>query len=239
MSSRSAAERLAPARPVSSILRKGARGRLATPAVIDVAIATLVVLLIASPLLFTSDGFAPDFTNDIWFAGYQEHAIAAHLHPTLFLHTQQNGVFYPLFAFYGGTLFALTGALAAVLGGSTVLAFEVMTLAAIAAAYGGLFWLARQLGVEGVLAHAPAIVFVTSAYYVTDLYGKAAWAEFMAVSALPLLLAASLRLVRGRWRAGPVACLVVASVVFSGSHNITLLWGSALALLALACYWLL
>jgi hypothetical protein len=95
------------------------------------------------------------------------------------------------------------------------------------------------LGVKGLLAHAPAIVFVTSAYYVTDLYGKAAWAEFMAVSALPLLCAASLRLVRGRWRAGPVACLVVASVVFSGSHNITLLWGSTVVIVALACYWLL
>jgi hypothetical protein len=224
---------------LSSILRKGARGRLPTPAIIDVAIATLAVLLIASPLLLTSDGFAPDFTNGIWFAGYQEHVIAAHLHPTLFVQTQQNGVFYPLFAFYGGTLFALTGALGAVLGGSTVLAFEIVTLAAIAAAYGGLFWLARQLGVKRLLAHAPAIVFVTSAYYVTNLYGRGAWAEFMAVSALPLLCAASLRLVRGRWRVGPVACLVAASVVFSGSHNITLLWGSTVVLVALAVYWLL
>ena len=224
---------------MSWVLPRGARGRLPTPAVIDVAIATLAVLLIASPLLFTSDGFAPDFTNDIWLAGYQQHVIAAHLHPTLFLQTQQSGVFYPLFAFYGGTLFALTGALAVVLGGSTILAFEVVTLAAIAAAYGGLFWLARQLGVKGVLAHAPAIVFVTSAYYVTDLYGRGAWAEFMAVSALPLLAAASLRLVRGRLSVGPVACLVAASVVFSGSHNITLLWGSTLAVAALVCYWLL
>jgi hypothetical protein len=32
---------------------------------------------------------------------------------------------------------------------------------------------------------------------------------------------------------------VAASVVFSGSHNITLLWGSTLAVVALACYWLL
>jgi hypothetical protein len=232
-------ETLAPARPLSSILREGARGRLPTPAIIDVAIATLAVLLIASPLLLTSDGFAPDFTNGIWFAGYQEHVIAAHLHPTLFVQTEQNGVFYPLFAFYGGTLFALTGALAALLGGSTVLAFEVVTVAAIAAAYGGLFWLGRQLGVKGLLAHAPAIVFVTSAYYVTNLYGRGAWGEFMAVSMLPLIFAASLRLVRGRWRVGPVACLVAASVVFSGSHNITLLWGTTVAVVTLAVYWLL
>src|SRR6202043_4111905 len=117
------------------------RGRLSMTALIDVAIATLAVLLVASPLLFTSDGFAPDFTNAIWLAGYQQHVISAHLHPTLFLQTQRLGVFYPLFAFYGGTLFALTGALAVVLGGSTILAFEAVTLAAIAAAYGGLFWL--------------------------------------------------------------------------------------------------
>ena len=214
--------------------------RTSMPALVDVAIAeALVVLLIASPLLLTSDGFAPDFTNVMWLAGYRQDAIAAHLHPTLFLQTQQGGVFGPLFAFYGGTLFALTGALAVILGGSTNLAFTLMTLAAIAAAYGGLFWLARQLGVRGALTHAPAIVFVTSAYYVTDLYGRGAWAEFMAVSALPLLLAASLRLVRGRWRAGPIACLVAASVVFSGSHNITLLWGSTLTAGALVIYWLL
>ena len=148
-------------------------------------------------------------------------------------------MFYPIFAFYGGTLFALTGALAVVLGGSTILAFEVVTLAAIAAAYGGLFWLARQLGVKGLLAHAPAIVFVTSAYYVTNLYGRGAWEEFIAVSMLPLVLAASLRLVRGRLSVGPVACLVAASAVFSGSHNVTLLWGSTLAVVALVVYWLL
>ena len=119
----------------------GQRGRLLPSAgdrrvrlaIIDVAIATLAVLLIASPLLFTSDGFAPDFTNNLWLAAYQEHAISAYLHPTLFLQAQQGGVFYPIFAFYGGTLFALTGALAVVLGGSTILAFEVVTLAAIAA----------------------------------------------------------------------------------------------------------
>jgi hypothetical protein len=224
---------------VSSVIPRGARVDVPAPAVVDVAIATLAILLIASPLLFTSDGFVADFTNAIWLVGRQQHLIAAHLHPTLFLQTQQGGVFDPIFAFYGGTLFALTGALAAVLGGSTILAFEVVTLAAIAAAYGGLLWLARQLGVRGAMAHAPALVFVTSAYYVTNLYGRGAWSEFIAVSAFPLVLAASLRLVRGRMSVGPVACLVAATVVLSGSHNITLLWGSTLTVVALACYWLL
>src|SRR5437773_1129683 len=44
-------------RPPGSSAR--ARGRLAMPAVIDVAIAALAVLLIASPLLFTSDWLPP------------------------------------------------------------------------------------------------------------------------------------------------------------------------------------
>ena len=224
---------------VSWVIAKGARGRLPRPVLIDLAIATVAVLLIASPMLFTDDGFAEDFTNAIWLADLQQHAIASHLHPTLFLHTQQRGVFEPLFAFYGGTLYALTGAFAAALGGSTIVAFEIVTLAAIAAAYGGVFWLARQVGVKGLLAHAPALVFVTSAYYVTNLYGRGAWAEFIAVSALALVAAASLRLVRGRWRAGPVLCLVGATALFSGSHNITLLWATTLGLVALCCYWLL
>jgi hypothetical protein len=219
--------------------RGGVRARLSSPAIVDATIATIVVLLVASPLLFTRNGFAPDFTSDMWMASVQQHMIAANLHPTLFLNTQQEGVFEPQFAFYGGTLFAITGAVGVILGGSTLLAFELLTLAGIAAAYGGLFWIARQLGVRGVLAHAPAVVFLTSAYYSTDLYGRGAWAEFMAVSSFILVVAAMLRLVRGPWRAGPLVCLVGAGIVLTGSHNITLLLSTTVAFLALVGYWLL
>jgi hypothetical protein len=58
--------------------------------------------------------------------------------------------------------------------------------------------------VRGVLAHAPALVFVTGAYYLTDLCDRGAWVEFMAFSALPLPFAASLR----RWRARRVRRLL-------------------------------
>ena len=209
---------------------------LRKPVALDVVIATLVILLVASPLLFTRDGFAPDFTNELWLSAYQQHAISAHLHPTLYLQTQQ-GVFSPFFAFYGATLFAITGGLGAILGDSLV-AFEIMTVVAIAAAYGGLFWLARQLGVRGVAAHAPAIVFVTSAYYITDLYGRGAWTELLATSMLLLVIASALRVVRGPPRVAPAVCLVAASVVFSGSHNISLLLGVTVTALALAVYWI-
>jgi putative flippase GtrA len=208
------------------------------PAVIDAAIATLAVLLVASPMLFTDNAFAPDFTNAIWLINYQEHAIAANLHPTLFLNTDQIGIFEPLFVFYGGTLYSLAGALGALLGGATITAFELTILAAMAAAYGGFFWLARQLGVRGLMAHAPAIAFATSAYYVSDIYGRGDLAEFTAISVLPLLVAATLRVVRGPWRVAPAACLIAAAAIQGGSHNITLLLATTIMGLALAVYWI-
>ncbi|HUB35302.1 MAG TPA: GtrA family protein [Solirubrobacteraceae bacterium] len=225
------------ARPGISASR-GSRLKTPGPRVIDATIGTLVVLLIASPLLLTGEGFGADFTNAIWLSNYQQHAISTNLHPTLFLQTSQLGVFEPFFAFYGGTLFALTGALGVALNGSTMLAFEVMTIVGIAAAYGGPFWLSRQLGVRGIMAHAPAIVYVTSAYYITNLYGRGDWTEFMGASTLPLVIAATLRVVRGPWRIMPAICLVAVATIFTGSHNITLMLGTTLTVLVLAALWL-
>jgi hypothetical protein len=224
---------------LADVNRAPARRRLLEgERLIDSSLSAAVVLLVASPLLFTHNGFAPDFTNHLWLVWYQERFIEAHLHPTLFVSAPAVGLFYPQFLFYGGTLFAATGALGALLGGATIAAFEAVTIGAIAAAYGGLLWLARQLGVRGLKGHAPALVYVTSAYYVTNLYGRGAWPEFIAVSALPLVLAAAVRLVRGPWRFWPVICLTVATVFFSGSHNLTLLWGTLVSAVVLLLLWL-
>jgi hypothetical protein len=96
---------------------------------------------------------------------------------------------------------------------------------ATAIAYGGMWWLGRQLGVSRWVAHLPAVVVVTAAYYLTDAYARGAWPELVALSAVPLFLAGAARLLTGPWRAGPVALFVLASVILTGSHNVTLLWG--------------
>jgi hypothetical protein len=44
--------------------------------------------------------------------------------------------------------------------------------------------LGRQFGLRGLIAHAPTLAVVTSAYYITDLYGRGAWTEFIALSAM-------------------------------------------------------
>ena len=108
-----------------------------------------------------------------------------------------------------------------------------MSVVAIGAAYGGLYWIGRQLGLSRVYAHAPSIAFTTCAYYVTDLYGRGDWLEFLAVSSIPLLVASALdRLGRGRFTLSSFVLFVSAAFVFTGSHNLTLLWGTVLLCLA-------
>ena len=198
-----------------------------------------VVLFVAAPLLFTDSTFGGDFITHLWLTWVAGKALVQVGHPVYFLNLNGAGVFDPWFAFYGGTLYTLTGGLGDLLGGDAVLAFVVVTTLAIAGAYGGTLWLARQLGLRGWIGHAPALVVVTSAYYVTDLYGRGAWPEFVAVSAIAPLLASTLALVRSpTWQSGPALIFVVSAIIFSGSHNITLLWGSTIILAGVLMLWL-
>jgi hypothetical protein len=100
--------------------------------------------------------------------------------------------FDPFFAFYGGTLYAVVGALAVVVAGQVIAGYVISVLLAIVAGYGGCLWLARQLGASTWRAHALAITFVSSAYYITNVYGRGAGPEFVAVSVIPLLAASGL-----------------------------------------------
>ena len=110
---------------------------------------------------------------------------------------------------------------------------------AIAGAYVGTLWLGLQFGLRGWLAHAPALTLVTSAYYITDLYGRGAWPEFIAVSSIAPLAASGVYLTRApAWRPWPVLVFVVSAVIFTGSHNITLLWGTTIAVVTLLVVWL-
>lgn len=190
-------------------------------------------------MLVTRDGFGLDYPNHVWLVWAQGQSIGAHGFPAYFLNAPEaGGVFNPFFAFYGGTMYSAAGALSALLGGRAVLAYTLVSLACVGTAYAGLVWLARQLGARTWMAHAPAVAFVTSAYYVTLIYGRGAWSEFVAVSSLPLLAAAGLRVARARrFELGPSLALWVAAVWWSGTHNITLAWGFAVfALLLVALF---
>lgn len=191
--------------------------------VVHLAVGALACLFVLSPALFTPRGFGPDYTNHLWLVWQQGLAISDTGHPTLFLQ-QPGGIFQPFYGFYGGTLYALVGGASALLGNHAYEVYVASIGAAVALAYGGVWWIGRQLGVGRWAAHLPAFILVTGAYYLTDAYARGAWPELVALSAVPMFLAGAARLLSGPWRAGPVALFVVATVLMTGSHNITLLW---------------
>ncbi len=215
---------------------RAVRSGVRVQSIADALVTLVVALVVGGPALFTHNGFGFDYTNHMWMVWVQEQAISQHLLPTYFINTPSTGIFYPLYMFYGGTLYALTGALGVLIGGRPAVAFNGVSVLSIMSAYGGMVWLARQFGVRSWLAHAPALTFVAGAYYVTNLYGRGAWTEFVATSMLPLVAASGLALLRPPSVRLPAAVLFVVSVVvFAGSHNITLMLGTVmLALLAFA-----
>lgn len=197
------------------------------------------MVVIAAPMLFTNSGFAVDFTNHLWLTWAAGNALVQSGHPSYFLNVSELGVFYPWFAFYGGSLYMIVGGISELTGGHPILAYVGVTTLVIASSYGGMVWLGREFGLRGWTSHAPALVVVTSAYYITNLYGRGAWTEFMATAVISPLLASGVHLVRAqRWRPWPILVFVASTVIFTGSHNITLLWGSTVAVIAGLALWL-
>jgi hypothetical protein len=205
----------------------------------DAILATAMVILVAAPLIFTRSGFALDFTNSLWMTWVAGKEMVAAGHPSYFLNTNVMGVFYPLLAFEGATTLIITGGLGELIGGHPLIAFVGVTTLAIAADYVAALWLARRFGVRGWIAHVPSITIVTSAYYITNLYGRGAWQEFIALAALPPLAASGVWLAQSRsWRVGPVLVFVLSSTVLTGTHNITLVYGTTAAAIGLIAAWL-
>lgn len=215
------------ARAAGAIWRRGSRFTVLLGPV------ALIAAALSWPMLFTTSGLGGDWQHHLWYVWQQSLAIDADHLPSMFLNTHYS-VFYPEWAFYGGTIYAVTGAIAVVLGDSALGAYILTYILGFMAAYGGWYWTGRILGLGRWPAHAPALVFVTSACYLTLVYGQGDWPEFLAVSMLPLMIAAGLEVLRSEpLRVLPAVALAGSSIVFYGSHILTVLWGSTL--LAITC----
>ena len=70
----------------------------------------LLLLALAWPLLFSNSTFNEDWMNHLWYVWHQSLTIRADHLPSLFIN-YSHGIFYPVYAFYGGTLYALAGGL--------------------------------------------------------------------------------------------------------------------------------
>jgi hypothetical protein len=193
----------------------------------------LAVGLIALPFIVHQNSWY-EWANSLWLLDLQTAHVAAHGIPTYFIDAP-NQYFYPNYVFYGGTAFSFLAYPAVVFGTWPV--FAASTAGAFIAASAGLSWTARNLGVPSRLAVLPGVLFALTPYTVSNLYGRGAWTELLAVGALGVALGAATSLTSGRARNRPItiAVLAVAVAAIAGTHNITLLFSGLLApLLVLA-----
>jgi hypothetical protein len=203
--------------------------------VLLVAAPALLIGVLAWPMLFTGGVPGEDWATHLWDMWNQSLALRANHDPSLFI-DYSHSVFYPEYAFYGGTLCVAVGTLSLLMGEAPIEAYVASYLVGFAAAYGGWYWMARMAGLGRWRAHAPGLIFITSAYYLTLIYARGDWPEFVGVSMIPLLIASGLSVLRAeRLRVWPALALVASGILFFGSHNLTLVWGStAIALTGVA-----
>jgi hypothetical protein len=196
-----------------------------------VAVCGLLVVLVW-PLFTVGSRLTGDAIPHAAFIEHQAQSMRQGVLPSLFQHNMA-GIFYAVFAFYGGTLFAIAGAISLV-AGSPMGAQAVVYVLALGAAYGGWFWMARMAGVGYWAAHAPALLYVTAPYVMTNVNSRQDLTETVATSMLPLLLASAVSVMRAdRLRAGPTAALAGSTIVLGGSHNLTLLWATTILAITL------
>lgn len=197
------------------------------------------ILCLLVPILLTDGTFASDWGNHYWLVYMQGLEIRALQEPSIYLQSTL-GAFYPYYAFYGGTFYAVTGLIADLF--STGVAVTAAYAGAIAANYLGWTWIARQAGVRGWRSQLPGMIAVTAPLAVTNLYGRGGIPEVIGTSMLSLVAAAAISLVREpRVRLRDMTAFVVGLVFLTGSHALSMVWGIAflapLALLLTACYW--
>ncbi|HEV7751120.1 MAG TPA: hypothetical protein VGO71_06250 [Baekduia sp.] len=187
----------------------------------------MLVALLALPFLLWQNSWW-EWATPLWLLQRQAAHVSAHGVPTFFLHTTSEA-FNPFLAFYGGFTLSVLAYPAALFGAWPV--FVAATVAAMVGGYLGIWWTARNLGLSHRLAVLPALIFSTTPYLLSDLYGRGAWAELVAVNAAAMMLGALTALVwhPDRHPARALATLAACGALIAGTHNVTLLL-SALAL---------
>jgi hypothetical protein len=203
------------------------------------AIPAAAMLCLLAPILFTDRTFASDWGNHMWLVQMQGLNISALHEPSIYLQSTL-GAFYPYYAFYGGTFYAVTGLVSDLFDAELAVLFAYA--GALAATYFGWNWMARQAGVTGWRQQLPGLIAVTAPMAVTNTYGRGGIPEAIGTMMLPLVAAAGISLVReSRMRLRDMAAFVVGLVFLTGSHALSMVWG--LALLAvlgaglIACFW--
>jgi len=193
----------------------------------------LLIALLVRPMIWGRTFIGWDWYPHLWHIWHQAGSLEAnHGIPSLFSYDTPS-VFVPHYAFYGGTLYWFSAAIS-LLVGSPATAMVLVFVMAFAASYGGWYWLGHQAGLGPWLAHAPAVLFITSSHYLALPYATGGFGEFVALSMISPLLASTWSILRAdHLRLAPAAALALSVTLFCGSHNLTLLWGATLLAIVL------
>src|SRR5262249_22941886 len=101
----------------------------------------------------------------------------------------------------------------------------------------GVYWVATAIGLSRRLAATCAVIGITTPYYVTDLYGRGAWTELVAVSMVALLVGSVARYLTTsspeRSDRVSLVLVTVSSALLVGTHNITTAVGVPFVLVSL------
>jgi hypothetical protein len=194
--------------------------------------APVLVGLLALPFVLKQNSFW-EWSNAYWLLERQTAHVSAHGVPTFFVHNL-SGVYNPFYVYYAGFTLSVLAYPAAVVGPWPV--FVVSIVGAMVCGYLGIWWAARSLGLSPQLAILPALVFATTPYVLSQMYGRGAWAELVGTNAAAVALGATATLARRperlSWR--PLAALLVAGAALAGTHNLSLLLAVLLLPLMLA-----
>jgi hypothetical protein len=186
------------------------------------AIPVVVIAVLASPLL-SDRTFASDWGNHLWLIHAQGENISHLGLPSYYLQSDL-GAFYPYYAFYGGTLYAVIGYGAWLIGANA--ATVIALFLALCASYLAWTWLAVQAGIRGWLIQIPGLLAVTAPYAISNNFGRGGIPEVIGCSMIALVAASGIAIFRaGRLKVGPAVAFVVSLVFLSGSHVLTTAWG--------------
>lgn len=186
------------------------------------AIPAVVLAVLGSPLL-SDRTFASDWGNHLWLIHAQGANISALGLPSYYLQSDL-GAFYPYYAFYGGTLYAVLGYGAWLIGANAATVIGIFL--ALCASYLAWTWLAVQAGIRGWLIQIPGLLAVTAPYAISNNFGRGGIPETIGCCMIALVAASGLALFRAeRTRLGPAVAFVVGLVFLTGSHVLTTAWG--------------
>lgn len=173
--------------------------------------------------------FASDWGNHLWLIWVQGQNLGHGDFPSYYLQSSL-GAFYPYYAFYGGTMYAALGFLSWLTSGAAAAVFAVVF--AVVVAYLSWTWLAFQVGLRGWLMQLPGALAATAPYAVTNIYGRGDIPELIATSTIPLIAASGLSLLgEERLRLRSATAFVAGVAILTGTHTLTLVWGTTFLLL--------